>query len=212
MSKKGFPFPLPRHALGEFCHPAAGSVFDRPRFHEGYTWTGNTHLALKISKGNWMDGEIESAEDAPEFLKRIRKLDWNAPFDRPEWSLLEEVAPRLFGRKAIGLWLNGKTNASPVVMVGGRFRARLSVLQLVSRLPRVEVYTGPADRSAPLWLRFSGGCGVIARASSLDNTPPAFAIFEPRRDGETGERVERPRNAFQGLESVGNWPPPEPVD
>lgn len=222
-SKPAFPYPLPLEALEDFCHPVAGSVFAKPRKHEGETLVGNTHLALRIRKGTWLDSEISAAEESAEFVRRMGGLDWNAPFESPEWRYLADVKARLFpkGSAPVGLWLEGKTGPSPVVMVAGRFRARLSVLQLVARLPRVEVYTGAADPTKPLWLRFSGGYGLIARHAALDVTPPSFSIFEPQRHHETGEVLRRPPKAFQGLKPSGSpWPPvdtsdlpePEPAD
>lgn len=212
MSRIRHPFPLPHHALAEFCHPSPASPFHEPRQQGRETIVANGHLALRITKGNWFDSDIPPAEDAPEFLERIGKLDFAAPFTSPHWQPLEDVAPRLFAHGSISLWLNGKRAPSPVVFVAGRFRARLAVLQLVSRLPRAEIHTGPADPSKPLWFRFSGGSGLIARDRNLDTCGPAFAIFEPERCLYTDARLER-RQRFQGLEMPGNpWPPPEPID
>lgn len=203
---KSFPYPLPLHALDEFRHPAEASVFHRPAFHAGETLVGNGHIALRIRKGHWFDEDHAPA--SPEFLERFDRLGWDfSPVDGGKWHLLDSVRGTLFRHAGIGFWLNGKPAPTPLVWIGDRLRVRLSLLQLVSRLPRAEVCAQPHA----LLIRFSGGMGIAPRDKRLDQCGTAFSLFAPERcpyDGrELGKRSE------VRLEVPGrNWPPPEPID
>ena len=100
-------------------------------------------------------------------------------------------------------------NSSPVWLVNDK-RVRLSLLQLVARLPRAEVFTGRQDADDPVWVRFSGGRVALAMDKRL--TMFSREIFQPYRDGWTGERVERP-GKFLGVKShLKDWPPADLSD
>lgn len=215
MSKLAFRYPLPADALRMFCHPAARSGLSVPMRMGAEIVAANGYLAIRCNRGAWMDADFPEAWT--DFKTRVEKLPW-ARWDalKDDWRALDEVRGTLFRYAEIGVWLDqrnvvGKLAPSPVVWACGGIPVRLSMLQLISRLPRCEVYTGPCDRSDPLWFRFSGGRGVIARDVKLTQAP-AFTVFEPMRD-DRGQRIERRKTPAPRFEQPGmNWPPVDMTD
>lgn len=182
---------------------------------DGEVWAANGYLAIRCNRGAWIDSEFPEAWT--DFRTRVEGLPW-ARWDalRDDWRALDAVRGTLFRKASLGLWLETKRGwtlaPSPVVLVCGGIPCRLSMLQLIARLPRCEVYTGPCDRSDPLWFRFSGGRGLIAHDRLL-TTPPAFSVFEPRRDCLSGQRVERQKMPPPRLRQPGvDWPPADMTD
>ena len=85
---------------------------------------------------------------------------------------------------------------------------RLSVLMAAAKLPRVEM-AWDDDRESPIFLRFSGGRGIIAHDRNLSGTVPARSLHQGTRDAlRPGAAMSRP------IRSTGNLakpPPPEPM-
>lgn len=210
---RSFPYPLPPEALAEFCHPAEWHAFHRPRWHAGEVLAGNGYLVIRASRGRWLESDFLPA--SAEFLGRVGKLPWgrwDEIVKRDTWRALEDERGRIFARKRIGVWADkGGIGASPVWMVG-EIPVRLSALQLVAMLPRCEVFTGPVGPEDPLWFRFSGGIGAIARDRKLT---PGFsaALFVPRVDTLDGTLIHsRPTRTAPHRYTLPGWPPPEPAD
>lgn len=165
--KAYFPYPINAEALEEFTHPEQ-DVFSRPRRHNGEMLAANGYVALRAHKGFWNDQDYPEAGEA--FLSRFNCIPWGY-MDRlqpDKWRELDPVRGTIYRYHPIKLWKfdregrpSGHRNASPVWRVGGCL-VRLSALQLVAKLPRVEVYTGSTDARRPLWFRFNGGVGAIA--------------------------------------------------
>lgn len=199
--KESFPYPLPEYALGEFCSPVAGSVFDAPARVGSEIVAANGFLAIRAHRGGWIDSEF--AEARPEFVTRFGKLPWGR-WDGlgDDWRTLDRQT--MMRRGEIGLWLKGKPAPSPVWRVGN-VQVRLSMLQLIARLPRAEVqWTG--DRDTPLFFRFSGGRGMVARDERLALW--SYALFQPTVDPLTGDVV---KSASGAKPNFGTPPPPEPA-
>lgn len=200
---KSFPYPLPEHALAEFCHPAEDHPLHLPRRWDGCLVAANGYLAIKANRGAWIEEEHPVANGR--FVMRMSKLPW-ARFPMGEdWRPVDSQRGTIFRHGRHGLWLKGRLAPSPVWMVN-ELRVRLGLLQLVALLPRVEVFTGRQDIIDPLWFRFSGGTGCIARDPKL--TMHSFELFGPERDLFTGERVKQ-RNAPKPSFPMpsGTWPP-----
>lgn len=209
--KFSYPYPLPEHALADFCHPCDWHLLHKPRLWDGCMVAANGYVAIRCQRGAWIDSEFPEA--STDFRSRVERLLWGRMSHlKDDWRALDDVRGTLFRRAPIGLWIDdardaGKLSPSPVVWVAGGILVRLSLLQLIARLPRCEIHTGPMNADDPLWFRFSGGRGLIARDSKL-TAPAAFTVFEPMRDCLTGERVERQKTPKPNF---GTPPPPEPA-
>lgn len=198
-------YPLPEFALVDFCHPAAGHVFARACRHDGEILAGNGYVALRAARGWWVYDEFPPAGE--EFLARFEALPWGRAPGGP-WRALDDARGALYRRGALRLWDGARVAPSPVWRVGDCV-VRLSALQLVARLPRAEIHTGLADRDDPLFFRFSGGRGIIARDPLLVLWD--YHLWEPSHDCLSGERIpadNTPRPNF----ALPGWPPPECAD
>lgn len=211
MSRTAFKYPLPSEALNLFCHPVSRHHLSRPMRMDGEVVAANGYVAIRCQRGAWIDSEFPEAWT--DFRSRVERLPWaRMAHLKDDWRALDDVRGTLFRRAPIGLWIDdardaGRLSPSPVVWVAGGILVRLSMLQLIARLPRCEIYTGTMNTDDPLWFRFSGGRGLIARDTKL-TSPAAFTVFEPMRDCLTGERVERQKTPKPNF---GTPPPPEPA-
>jgi hypothetical protein len=200
--KHAFPYPLPALALDEFRHPEEWHGLHRIVRHEDEVLTGNGYVAVRCRKGAWLPQDFPHA--SAEVLGRFGKLPWGRFGKLPDvWRDLDAQRGRIFHHGRIELWHKGRLAPTPVWRVNDRL-ARLSLLQLVTMLPRVEIFTGAQDREDPLFFRFSGGVGILALDRKL--TLASADLFPPARDLWSGERLpERrvPRPSF----ALPNWPP-----
>lgn len=208
-AKTPFPYPLQIGVMDHFCRPLPQHVLAYPRWHLGNVLAANGWFAIRATRGLWMrDGTDFPAADAP-FLARFNKLPWDTfpkiTADEENWQPLRDG--RLFRHGPLALWLHGRPSPSPVWQVAEQHLARLSHLQLISRLPRCEVHTG-LTHTAALFFRFSGGMGMIARDETL--TSPSHSIFTPRRHHD-GTLMARTRVRPPSL-ALPNWPPPVCAD
>lgn len=204
-----FPYPMPLHALDEFRHPADWHGLHHARRHEDEVLAGNGYVAIRVRKGMWLESDHESA--SAEFLGRWGKLPWSR-FDKlqDEWRGFDSVTLKLFAKGQIGFWLRDTPAPTPIWRVNETLLVRLSLLQLVSRLPRCECFTGPQSVGENLYFRFSGGIGIIPPDRRL--TLASGEIFPAARDMWSGERYQR-RPQFQGVEShLKDWPPVDTSD
>lgn len=202
--RERFSYPLRLHVLDEFRHPEDWHGLHHARRHADEVLAGNGYVAIRVRKGMWLESDHEAA--SAEFLARWGKLPWKR-FDghQDEWRAFDSATGRLFAKGQIGFWLRDKPAPTPIWLVNETLYVRLSLLQLVARLPRCECYTGPQSRGEPLFFRFSGGIGMIAPDARL--THASAELFGAERDLWTGERHQR-RPQFQGVEShLKNWPP-----
>ncbi len=201
MSKTGFkspfPYPLRIGALDAFCHPACGHPLCAPHVsgagRESAVLAGNGYLAIRVSRGLWMDSDFDPPP--PGFVRRMATLPWARVATLPPdgWRPMADIRGHLFRQAAISPWLNSRVAPSPVWVVAETHRVRLHHLQLVSRLPRCEVWCGEAGRKEPLFFRFSSGAGVIAWDETLHDPrrapSTAFSVFNPRRCPLSGQRL-----------------------
>jgi hypothetical protein len=203
--RNAFPYPLPATALEEFRHPEDWHGLRHIVRHGDEVLAGNGYVAIRCERGRWLDADFREAPG--QFLERFGKLPWHAfPRGCELWRPLADVASVLNERAAHGLWLRGRLAPSPVWRVGGVL-VRLSMLQLVARLPRAEVNWTDHPES-PLWFRFSGGHGLIARDARL--TLESRAIFQPREDVLSGglEKRKAAPGTLRLQHGPGwNWPP-----
>lgn len=206
---KSYPFPLPESALADFCSPLEGHALGKPFHHEGFIYAGNGYLAIRASKGRWIDDEFPDLEG--EAKRRMMSLPWEqARMAAGEWRELDTVRGDLFRSGTIDLWLGDRPAPSPVWRVG-KALVRLSHLQRMAMLPRAEVCPRATGPNLPLFFRFSGGLGIIPANKRL--TIHSRELFPPQYCPLRGHEIERPTQQFLGLPSTNrNWPPPEPTD
>lgn len=206
-----FPYPLSLDALRSFCHPRHDHPFHAPLRHGDGLAACNGYIALRANRGQWLDREHpEATGDA---LRRLDAVPWasHSTLPGPGWIPLDDHRGRLLSRP-IAVWDDkGNLNPSPVWLIASTVRVRLSLLILLSRLPRAEIHP-PATSSRPLAFRFSGGIGFLSSLSP--ETPFSFHLCPPRRDPLTGHEspshIRKP--IFQGGPGFKDWPPPEPLD
>lgn len=206
--KKGFPFPLPESALAEFCHPAETSGLSVPMRMGNEIVAANGYMAIRCRRGAWIDAEFPEAWT--DFSARVEKLPW-ARFETitksDAWDALDLLRGALGRHGPLAVWNGGKIHACPIWRVRDAL-VRLSMLQLVARLPRAEVFTGPpANADDGMFFRFSGGIGIVARDARL--THGTYEVFQPRADVlNAGTMMERSRMPAPTFALPGNpWPP-----
>jgi len=208
---KPFPYPLPAKHLREFCHPCDWHLFHEPRRYGGEVLVANGYVAIRARTGLWLDADHGAA--SADFVSRWGKLPWGRLDQLPDdWRELDGHRGTIYRSAQVHLWQDDRLAPTPVWAVN-EVKVRLSLLQLVARLPRCEIYVGRPNADDPLWFRFSGGIGLIARDPRL--SLHSYEIFGPQRDLWSGERVAKRGPRFQGVAHAGemaNWPPAEPVD
>ena len=206
----GFRYPLSARDLLEFCHPDESSPFHRPFRHSGGVVAANGFLAILCHRGYWLDSDYDEAP--PEAAQRLAAFDFQqvAAFQPADWFPMDGIETAI--RSAIGYlspWLGTAPNASPVWRVGD-VAARASILHLAARLPRAECAWERGK--GPLWIRFSGGMGAVAR--NPKHTTWSREFFADRIDPltrETRRASSAPRPSIR-FSMPGIWPPPDLSD
>ena len=180
--KHSFPNPMPIEALLAFCHPWDGHLLSQPRRGDGEVLAANGYIAIRAKKGWWLESDFQPAGE--EYRKRFDKLPW-ARFERlgDHWRPLDNVRGDLFRSGKIEPWLRHRPAPTPLWLFNSRLRVRLSHLQLVAMLPRCEAFTGTDDRDDPLFFRFTGGIGIMARDAKLQQLPFSRQIFPQPAQG-----------------------------
>lgn len=209
--KTPFRFPLTVGDIELFTHPREDHTFRRPHFIDGALCAGNGHIAIRSTSGRWMASDFTPAPS--EFLQRFSSLPWGAIHgESPEWRAMDDVRAMVYRYGSVGIWTDKlKRGPSPVVEIGKHHLIRLSHLQLISCLPRCEVYAGPVTRHDPLFFRYNGGTVIVPIDRGL--TTASFGIFAPSLDLFTQERIARSdsRRIIHGGHLKG-WPPQDPSD
>lgn len=207
---KSYPYPIPLEYLKDFCHPASGHELSAPYITGCNTIVGNGFVALKIARGAWLDSDLQEAPK--HVIERFARLQWSLidTFrEKPDWISLDRFRPSMFSRGLIAPWMNDRPAPSPVWRVRDHL-VRLTHLQMISPLPRVEVYHGRQNAGTPLMFRFSGGVGMIPVNSKL--TIWSYAILQPTINPLSGSEMETATTAKPSYRQFKNWPPPEPQD
>ena len=165
-SKRAFGHPVPAEALPWFCHPEPGHIYHAPVFGaDGNLYCSNGYIAVRFFNFTESFGTGGAA-----MLERLQGLgEWyRSPHeDATAWRKLDDCTLDLFRDGVLPMWdaSSGKARycVAPAVAVNARVVPAAS-LQLVSRLPRAEVFTAP-ERHLPVPFRFNGGEGLMARLS-----------------------------------------------
>lgn len=186
LSRRPLLHPLAAESLETFCHPRC-KVFSRVVRHpSGAVMAANGCVALRVSRGpvTFDDGLSPACDD---FLKRVDELPW-ARFNHdamrikpPTWRGLDDVRGDLYSLGLEELWKDGRMTLAKPVWIGGAVLVPLAVLQLIARLPRVELrLDGSMDF---MLIRFAGGEGIVAnrwrKTRGADIPAHVFSLFTP---------------------------------
>lgn len=178
--------PLAAEALESFCHPRC-RVFSRVVRHpSGAVMAANGCVALRVSRGPvTCDDGLAAA--CPDFLARVDALPWGRfandamRITPPPWRGLDAVRGDLYARELEELWKDGRMTLAKPVWIGGAVLVPLAVLQLIARLPRVELrMDGAMDF---MLIRFAGGEGIVAnrwrKTRGADIPAHVLSLFTP---------------------------------
>jgi hypothetical protein len=218
---KSIPYPVQAAHLEAFTHPAEASAWHRIRSWDGGLILGNGWLALRVHRGAFDLADYPAA--SAEFLSRWGKIPWTrwgTLAASTAWRATHDVAGEVF-KRPFEMWLDstGTRAPSPTWSVAS-IPVPANLFQALARLPRCEVFTGAVDPTDPLWFRFSGGCGALARARAVAATGISRSFFQPRRCSLTGDTLRdaptpppaAARPASTPLGRLPGWPPPTPLD
>jgi hypothetical protein len=186
-SRRPLLHPLAAESLENFCHPRC-EVFSRVvRHSSGAVMAANGCVALRVSRGpvTFHDGLSRAC---PHFIARVDALPW-ARFDGdamrmrpPRWRGLDEVRGDLYSLGLEELWKDGRMTLAKPVWIGGAMLVPVAVLQLIARLPRVELrLDGAMDF---MLIRFAGGEGIVAnrwrKTRGAEIPAHVFSLFTPQ--------------------------------
>ncbi len=180
-SKKSFGYPLPADALPYFCHPSRPGFTAPVRHPDGFIYAASGYLAIRCRRGHWLDSDFDEA--SPYFVERVARLPWGS-FEfyatKGQWRTL--FAADLFRFGAETLWHGPRTHTDdkPVVICGAPCFP-LAILQLLSRLPKIEVCVSGCTVSQPVLFRFAGGEGVLPChwPHPNDHAAPVMNLLRP---------------------------------
>jgi len=184
-SKRPFGHPVPVAAIEYFCHPLAGHRYHQAAWgREGKLYVGNCWVALRFFNFTAAQGPGPMA-----VVDALGKLPWHdgRHEDPKAWRRLDDVGGDLFREGLFAPWRDDLNafRADPPVRINHGFLVPAAALQMIYRLPRVEVYT-VLDRSCRFVpFRFNGGEGLVARLSEKQADaagPDVCHLFEKRYD------------------------------
>ena len=178
-SKRPFGHPVPLEALGYFCHPSDGHLFSQPAWgRDGKLYVSNCWVALRFFNFSAAFGE-----GPQEAVDRLLKQAWHSTRheDPKAWRKLDDMTLDIFKEGLFSPWQAEtlKYRADPCARINFGCLVPVVSLQMVSRLPRCEIYTR-LDREGPVPFRFNGGEGLIARLPARAEavaTPAMIHIF-----------------------------------
>jgi len=178
-SKRPFRHPVPPEALTYYCHPKHGHRYQHPAWGpDGNLYVANGWIALRFHNFTAAFGS------GPEtMVDRLRQLPWYSPaYEQPQaWRALDSVTLDIFKEGLFEPWhpQRGHYRVDPVARINHGALVPLVSVQMISRLPRCEIYTS-IDRGYPVPFRFNGGEGLLARltpAAELQATPAVCHLF-----------------------------------
>jgi hypothetical protein len=181
VSKRPFGHPVPALAIDYFCHPAEGHHYAQAAWgRDGKVYASNGWIAIRFF------GFSAAFGPGPQtVVDRLGKHVWSNTYENPSaWRKLDDCTLDLFQEGVFENWKaqeNGRHlyRIDPCVRINHGTLVPLVSLQLISRLPRCEIYT-IIDRSESVRFRFNGGEGLIARlthAQELQATPALCHLF-----------------------------------
>lgn len=181
---KHFHFPLTADQVQAFAYPGGGDCFSAPFIWPAADGWGCASGWAALRVRTFIDcaradqAAVERIERLPwEFFEReTKEKDWGKLDDR-RGGLWRHGEKRIWQQMAGGRWVPRKLDRVNMGIQG--VQVTVGLLQLVSKLPRAEVFTGLAD---PRWLffRFNGGEGVVKAFENQEKRPCGFWLWQPQ--------------------------------
>jgi len=186
-SKRPFGYPVPADALAYFVHPNPRHIFHIPLRHpeDGNLYAGSA-VAIRFRPSRSIDpAEFLTPDD--DALSRFMDLPWYrftpAATQPKAWRCLDDHRGTIYGdpllpvhvRTTSGIQIDRVTKN---VRICGAPIVPLSILQLLARLPRIELYTAHCTLTGPVLFRFSGGEGIIPHYGIESGA--RFELLKPR--------------------------------
>lgn len=170
---------MPAGALEYYCHPREGHALSLSAWgRDGALYVANGWVALRF-----FGFSAAHATGSMELVDRLRKQPWHSPaYEDPKaWRKLDDVTLDLFKEGVLDPWHPERLAylADPCVRINFGALVPCVSLQMISRLPRCEIYT-VLDRAQPVPFRFRGGEGLLARLTDKAEsvaTHPIAHIF-----------------------------------
>lgn len=164
-SKRPFRHPVPVEAIPYFLHPREGHELSQAAWgRDAALYVANGWVALRF-----FGFSAEFGPGPQAIVDRLRKLPWHSPMhENPKaWRKLDDVTLDLFREGIFGPWHPERMayRADPCARINHGALVPLVSLQMISRLPRCEVYT-TLNPGGPVAFRFNGGEGLIARLTA----------------------------------------------
>ena len=172
-SKRPFGHPVPAAAVEYFLHPKEGHLFGSPAWgRDGKLYVANGWVALRF-----FNFPAEFGTGPMAAVDRLMKQPWHSARheDAAAWRRLDDVTLDIFKEGLLEPWHPARLayRADPCARINFGALVPVVSLQMISRLPRCEIYTA-LDRDQPVPFRFNGGEGLLARL-----TPTAEAAATP---------------------------------
>ncbi len=186
-SKRPSGHPVPADAVAHFVHPDPRHLFHTPFRHpeDGNLYAGSA-VALRLRPSRAID-PAEYPAPGEETLRRFTSLPWHrfthAATQPKAWRCLDDHRGTIYAdallpvhvRTTQGIQIDRVTKN---VRICGSPIVPLSILQLLARLPRIELYTAHCTLTGPVLFRFSGGEGIIPHLGIESGA--RFEMLKPR--------------------------------
>lgn len=178
-SKRPFGRHLQPPDLIHFCYPDDRAVWFFPfQLEDGTVVAGNGTLTLRL------ESFIDTTDIPRATARQLEALSRKTPptTQAEPWQDLDDIRGILYRYHPKPIFERSIAKAhfrrGPGVRIAHGPLVLLSMLQLVARLPRPEVYTG-GGLTSPAHFRFNGGTVTAEPVPWLD-PGKAFTIFRPR--------------------------------
>lgn len=184
--KRGFGWPLPVAALDYFTHPVQID-FSRPMRHptDGMVYCLSAFGALRTRRFAGDPDELPAI--TPWALERVGRVPWDTLREhgqrRDAWRLMDDSRGTLFRDPPAPLYVfrdfRWQRTEATLVRVAGAPILPLALLQVISRLPRVEICTIAPRVESPVFFRFNGeGEIVIPHLGHVEGAK--FQLYNPK--------------------------------
>ncbi len=186
--KRPFGWPLPAAALDYFCHPTLPAVMTPLRHPEdGMVYCVSPFGALRIRRFHGHAEEFPTMGE--EMVARLAALPWATLREQGQtkdlWRLMDDARGTLWRDPPLPLYrlkdFNWQATREKRVRICGGPIVPLALLQVLSRLPRMEICVADSSPQQPVFFRCNGEGEFIL--PNLGHTEASFEMFKPKQAG-----------------------------